>query len=333
MDFAATRKNTGANIVNAGNAAGNALTSFLETSRQAAPDYTQLSALNIAAQSSKAATAVEAEAKVRANKIELEARTKAYDKVSKAKSDAERWVKKAGMLAGMGQLAIEATKKKKDPPPPVEIIPTKIVVADNEDIDKVTAEATKTYDELLQNMPKPSTSGSSPPPSSTSSTSSAPITGGSLSGNSKIVADAVAGPESGPWGYEAFNQGGAKDGTKVLGKRGSHKETFGTSLTGMTLNEIFKRQNTRQQGLSFQEHLDSGGLHAVGRYQFIGDTLQDEVRRMGLDPKTTKFTPEVQDQIFLSHIKRVGNISPWVGPSRNWDKSKKDYINGLVSTL
>jgi len=160
MDFAATRKNTGANIVNAGNAAGNALTSFLETSRQAAPDYTQLSALNIAAQSSKAATAVEAEAKVRANKIELEARTKAYDKVSKAKSDAERWVKKAGMLAGMGQLAIEATKKKKDPPPPVEIIPTKIVVADNEDIDKVTAKATKKYDELLQNMPKPSTSGS-----------------------------------------------------------------------------------------------------------------------------------------------------------------------------
>ena len=160
MNFAATRKNTGANIVNAGNAAGNALTSFLETSRQAAPDYTQLSALNIAAQSSKAATAVEAEAKVRANKIELEARTKAYDKVSKAKSDAERWVKKAGMLAGMGQLAIEATKKKKDPPPPVEIIPTKIVVADNEDIDKVTAEAAKRYDELLQNMPKPSTSGS-----------------------------------------------------------------------------------------------------------------------------------------------------------------------------
>ena len=160
MNFAATRKNTGANIVNAGNAAGNALTSFLETSRQAAPDYTQLSALNIAAQSSKAATAVEAEAKVRANKIELEARTKAYDKVSKAKSDAERWVKKAGMLAGMGQLAIEATKKKKDPPPPIEIIPTKIVVADNEDIDKVTAEATKRYDELLQNMPKPSTSGS-----------------------------------------------------------------------------------------------------------------------------------------------------------------------------
>ena len=344
MDFAATRKNTGANIVNAGNAAGNALTSFLETSRQAAPDYTQLSALNIAAQSSKAATAVEVEAKVRANKIELEARTKAYDKVSKAKSDAERWVKKAGMLAGMGQLAIEATKKKKDPPPPVDIIPPKVVVADNEDIDKVTTEATKRYDELLQNMPKPSTSGSSgssgssPPPSSTSSTSSAPITGGSLSGNSKIVADAVAGLESGSYGYQAFNQGsGNSSGTTLMkgSKSGNYAEHFpGQSLTDKTLAEIFELQRDPGQSvMSNQEWINQGKLHAVGRYQFIEGTLKDEVRRMGLDPKTTKFTPEVQDQIFLSHIKRVGNISPWVGPSQYWDKSKKDYINGLVSTL
>ena len=66
-------------------------------------------------------------------------------------------------------------------------------------------------------------------------------------------------------------------------------------ITNMTLDEIFYKQNIYKRGLSFQEHLDSGGLHAVGRYQFIGDTLQDEVRRMGLDTKTTKFTPEIQD--------------------------------------
>ena len=101
----------------------------------------------------------------------------------------------------------------------------------------------------------------------------------------------------------------------------------------MTLSDIFHRQNTKQRGLSMQEHLDSGGLHAVGRYQFIGSTLQDEVRRMGLDPKTTKFTPEVQDQIFLSHIKRVGSISPWVGPMQHYSQSERNNFNSMISQL
>ena len=89
--------------------------------------------------------------------------------------------------------------------------------------------------------------------------------GSTLSGNQKVVADAIAKYESGDWGYEAFNQGGAAGGTKVVGKSGSHKNQFGRSLTDMTLGEIFKKQNTKQQGMSFQQHLDSGGLHAVGR--------------------------------------------------------------------
>ena len=153
-----------------------------------------------------------------------------------------------------------------------------------------------------------------------------------LSGNRKTVADAVAGPESGDWGYEAFNQGGGAGGTSVLGKSGSHKEVFGRSLTDHTLGEIYHRQNTKQRGLSLDEHMRTGGLHAVGRYQFIGSTLQDEARRMGLSPDT-KFTPEVQDNIFFSHIKRVGNISPWVGPSTKWDQNKKNQINSLIPTL
>jgi len=118
-------------------------------------------------------------------------------------------------------------------------------------------------------------------------------------------------------------------------KSGNYAEHFpGQSLTDKTLAEIFELQRDPGQSvMSNQEWINQGKLHAVGRYQFIGSTLKNEVARMGIDPATTKFTPEVQDQIFLSHIKRVGNISPWVGPSRNWDKSKKDYINGLVSTL
>ena len=77
----------------------------------------------------------------------------------------------------------------------------------------------------------------------------------------------------------------------------------------------------------------AGGLHAVGRYQFIGSTLQEEVSKMGLDPSTTKFTPEVQDQIFFSHAKRIGNISPWIGPSINYGADKRSHLNSLISQL
>ena len=148
-----------------------------------------------------------------------------------------------------------------------------------------------------------------------------------LTGARKEFADAIAGPESGSWGYEAFNQGGAEGGTKVLGKSGSHKEVFGHSLTDMTLGQIFERQNGPEA-----THYQDGGLHAVGRYQFIGSTLRDEVDRIGLS-HDTKFTPEVQDQIFFSHAKRIGNISPWIGPSVNYGADKRAHLNSLIPQL
>lgn len=39
-----------------------------------------------------------------------------------------------------------------------------------------------------------------------------------------------------------------------------------------------------------------GQPHAIGRYQFIPDTLRHSARRLGL-PATTRFTPEVQDRL------------------------------------
>lgn len=148
-----------------------------------------------------------------------------------------------------------------------------------------------------------------------------------LTGARKEFADAIAGPESGSWGYDAFNQGGAKGGTEVLGKSGSHKEVFGTSLTDMTLGQIFARQNGPKE-----THYQDGGLHAVGRYQFIGSTLRDEVDKMGLS-HDTKFTPEVQDQIFFSHAKRIGSISPWIGPSTKYSQEKQAHLNSLIPQL
>ena len=297
------------------------------------------------------------EARNRANVAENNART--ADAVMDAKRDVKieqmdadtkkdiRGIKKqarmTGMLAGgaalLGIGAMQLNKKD-------EVDPTFAVLTEQlEKVNKRIGDTKSEIDRLdaLGDKLNPDnidySDGTSSDKSSTNNDSSSSSSGdtmpsssggSTLTGAAKTVADAIAKYESGDWGYEAFNQGGAAGGTKVVGKSGSYKDTYGTSLTDMTLQQIFNKQNTKQQGMSMQEHLDSGGLHAVGRYQFIGSTLQDEVSRMGLDPSTTKFTPEIQDAIFKSHIKRVGNISPWVGPSNNYSQSEKDRFNSLI---
>jgi len=157
----------------------------------------------------------------------------------------------------------------------------------------------------------------------------------SLTGNSKTLADAIAKYESGDLNYEAFNQGGSADGTEIPAgfKSGNYMKEFGTSLTDKTLGEILELQRDPGKSvMSDAEWVNSGKLHAVGRYQFIGPTLKDEVTRMGL-PLSTKFTPDVQDQIFLSHLKRVGNISPWVGPMKNYSPAQIRELNSLIPTI
>ena len=159
-----------------------------------------------------------------------------------------------------------------------------------------------------------------------------------LSGNRKIFADAIAGKESGEWGYDAVNQGGTAGGTDIpqgffSGAFSSMPQHGGRKLTDLSIQEIFDLQNDPGKNvISDAEWVKQGKLHAVGRYQFIGNTLKDEVTKMGLD-LNTKFTPEVQDQIFFSHAKRIGNISPWIGPMQKYDQAKRDYLNSLIPTL
>jgi len=182
----------------------------------------------------------------------------------------------------------------------------------------------------------PTTGTSTMSPSLSTSTTNLPVaTGSTLTGSAKILADDIAGPESGNYGYEAFNQGGEKGGTAIpVGfKSGNYKNTFGSSLTDKSIGEIMELQrDPGRSAMSDADWVSSGKLHAVGRYQFIGNTLRDEVTRMGL-PLDTKFTPEVQDQIFLSHAKRVGNISPWVGPSIKYSAEKQNQLNNIIASL
>jgi hypothetical protein len=121
--------------------------------------------------------------------------------------------------------------------------------------------------------------------------------------------------ESGAAGYDAVNQIGTKGGRGVEGFSGDIKKMpqhEGRSLTDFTLGEIKELQ--RDDGnMSNSQWIKAGKLHAVGAYQFIGNTLPEVAARAGI-PDSAKFSPAVQDLMALQLIKERG-ISPWVGPS------------------
>jgi hypothetical protein len=142
------------------------------------------------------------------------------------------------------------------------------------------------------------------------------VTSGLTNGLLRQAADITGSYESdGAGGYEAVNQGGANDGHTVVGYSGPfgglHK---GKKLTDLTLSEVMNLQYDPGYGaMSMQEWLDTGKLHAVGRYQFIGSTLKGLVQRMGISGNE-KFTPELQDRLFANLLKSGGQ-SQWVGLS------------------
>ena len=134
--------------------------------------------------------------------------------------------------------------------------------------------------------------------------------------NQKGALNVLAKYESGAAGYNAVNQGGSNAGRTVLGFSGDiTKAPFNKDarpLTDMTIAEIKKRQFD-DKTMSQDQWNKSGKLHAVGRYQFIGNTLPGVAERAGI-PDSAKFTPQVQDLMALQLMKERG-IQPWVGPS------------------
>lgn len=351
MRFASIGGSNAGNYAGAGKAAADSAANIFSIARKYGPDYAGLSKVAMATQSAEKIKAMETAAKVTnegikqlKNKSVMQSGIDVFNKKQELKANQ----RKAGSIAALGKIGGAAflASRKDDRVRPTNSKEKQDLLQSSIDqmqgiSDQMSANETKGIndgDALIANGSNTSSSttgtgGNAGKVTTGGSNTSQGVSGSVLTGDAKTVADAIAKYESGQWGYEAFNQGGTAGGTKVLGKSGSHKEHFGTSLTNLTLSEIFKRQNTKQQGMSMDEHISSGGLHAVGRYQFIGDTLQDEVTRMGLDPTTTRFTPEVQDQIWLSHVKRVGNISPWVGPMQHYNTSQRNQFNNMIQGL
>jgi len=353
MRFASIGGSNAASYAGAGKSAADSAAKMFAVQRKTGPDYGELSKVAMTTASAEKISSMKASQAV------TNAATKAYSgivqqgnkiAVFNKKNEIALNRRKAGMLGAIGKIAgagflaaSDNTKDRKYPTADRTAIDndykakrTELLSgtdAERESLYKESEAASKALTGTDSSSDSLSSTNEGKPGKASSGSTVSPVLGSyQLSGNRKIVADAVAGPESGQWSYEAFNQGGGAGGTSVLGKSGSHEEVFGRALTDHTLGEIYHKQNTKQRGLSLDQHMRTGGLHAVGRYQFIGSTLQDEARRMGLSPDT-KFTPEVQDNIFFSHIKRVGNISPWVGPSTQWDQNKKNEINRLIPTL
>ena len=126
---------------------------------------------------------------------------------------------------------------------------------------------------------------------------------------------------SGAGGYDAVNQYGEKGGTSTGADKGFYSGPFsqmkqhgGRKLTDLFLYEVLDLQYD-DKSMTNEQWRDAGKLHAVGRYQFVGNTLPGLIKRAGLDPRTTKFTPEVQDRLALQLLSERG-WRPWVGANK-----------------
>jgi muramidase (phage lysozyme) len=146
---------------------------------------------------------------------------------------------------------------------------------------------------------------------------------------------------AGAGAYNAVNQIGIAGGRGVLGYSGDFskmQQHGGKKLTDMTIGEILDLQ-ANKRGMSNDEWIRQGRLHAVGRYQFVGNTLPGLVANSKI-PRDAKFTEEVQDLLALQLMKERG-IQPWIGPSDKAtvaeraiiEEARKDPITASVKPI
>lgn len=76
----------------------------------------------------------------------------------------------------------------------------------------------------------------------------------------------------------------------------------GTNITSMTLNEIqaLQKEMVKKNGIS----------SAIGKYQFIQDTLKEAIKGLGLKGDE-KFTPEIQDKLAIWLLKNRTSFDKW----------------------
>lgn len=148
----------------------------------------------------------------------------------------------------------------------------------------------------------------------------------------KQAADIVGKYEDAGAGYNAVNQIGVKGGRGVLGFSGDFTKMTqhgGRPLTDHTLGEVLALG--AEQNISNDQWIEKGKIHAAGRYQFIHNTLKGLVQRHNLPPDL-KFSPQVQDFLFLSLLS-TGGLGQWIGPSDHATSQERAVVNQAKQTL
>ena len=115
------------------------------------------------------------------------------------------------------------------------------------------------------------------------------------------VLDLIAGPESGGR-YDAVYPGKRRP-----------------EILDMTLDELAADQRERGRFT---------GSSASGRYQYIRKTLSSVARQMGLDTSKEKFTPKLQDEIAIFHLRANHGLDRWLSGSMSNEK----FLNRLAGT-
>jgi peptidoglycan hydrolase-like protein with peptidoglycan-binding domain len=115
------------------------------------------------------------------------------------------------------------------------------------------------------------------------------------------VLDLIAGPESGGR-YDAVYPGKRRP-----------------EILNMTLDELAADQRERGR---------FSGSSASGRYQYIRKTLSSVVKQMGLDTSKEKFTPKLQDEIAIFHLRANHGLDRWLSGSM----SNEQFLNRLAGT-
>jgi len=115
------------------------------------------------------------------------------------------------------------------------------------------------------------------------------------------VLDLIAGPES-AGRYDAVYPGRRRP-----------------QILNMTLDELY--QDMRAIGRA-------SGSSASGRYQYIRTTLQSVANSMRLDPNTTKFDEQTQDNIVIYHLRANHGLDRWLAGRM----SHEDFLARLSRT-
>ena len=103
-------------------------------------------------------------------------------------------------------------------------------------------------------------------------------------------------------------------------------------LTQMTLQEVYDMgmkgkigEGTLPQRFGGRKVKFGADSHAMGAYQFKPQTMMGRVQSLKLDPKTTLFSPEIQDKLALSNLRSIGVDPTKKADTQSLDKAQKQW--------